>query len=154
MCIRDRSMADKQQILGQAVPELLDRLVRPDCVTPEGVHVGNATPCPSGSAKEFNSIDDIHIGVVTSSIGGHGADLCSIASTQWALTQDDHAHLLPSVRTGLQSYQNLGFLAWKPGDSSAIGDPAQLVAAFQPYFEAGGAGEAGCGFEGSLEAWY
>src|SRR5690606_4110672 len=62
------SMADKQQILALALPDLVGRLVSPICVDAMGNDVGN-TPqtanenCPQGSAREFNPISDIHIGV-------------------------------------------------------------------------------------------
>src|SRR5687768_5842466 len=90
------SMADKQTFLADAVPQLVGRLVNPviDALT---------------GKPEFEPITDIHIAVITSSLGGHGANQCAQAS------ENDKAHLLPLVRSGLSSYQNQGFLWWDPG---------------------------------------
>src|SRR5205814_714130 len=119
------SMADKQAILADAVPLLVQRLVTPICVRAcakndnctaaqekDGIPVGgNADAmgkCPMGTAPEFNPIKDIHVGVITSSLGSHGAagakDVCV------APEDNDHAHLLGSLRTGVASYNNSGFL--------------------------------------------
>ncbi len=74
------SMADKQDILAQAVPDLVSRLVDPVCVDPmTGRQVGNRNPDGSCSVGEleFNPIEDIHVGMITSSLGGHGAVGCA-----------------------------------------------------------------------------
>jgi hypothetical protein len=71
------SMGDKQAYLSAAIPDLIDRLLNPNCVddntllptgpsTPDGM--GNAT-CPTGSQPEFPSVHDMHIGIVSSSLG-------------------------------------------------------------------------------------
>lgn len=165
------SMADKQAILADAVPLLVQRLITPLCVRPcdkndncseaqerDGIPtMGNADAtgkCAQG-APEFSPIHDIHVGVVTSSLGAHGApsakDVCAQED------DNDHAHLLGSVRTGLTSYENQGFLKWdttKPAKYMPAGDSDG--AAFTDKFTAmvKGAGEHGCGFEASLESWY
>src|SRR5690606_29969079 len=61
--------------------------------------------------------------------------------------------------SALETYQGLGCLAWDPnGKKAAQGlppgetDAARLVAQFQELVVA--TGEAGCGYEASLEAWY
>ncbi len=130
------SMADKQALLRSSVPRLVHRLVNP----PAG-----ATP-----------VRDLHIGVITSSLGGHGADTCSPTATDLEHTnptQFDGAHLLPSVREGITSHQSLGFLWWDPaqkgGGETNLG---ALIADLTDHIQA--AGEEGCGFEASLEAWY
>ncbi len=93
------------------------------------------------------SADDIHIGVVTSSLGAHGAtgtkDVCVQAEA------DDHAHLLGQARPNLTTFQNSGFLAWGPS-----GDPDKnaVITALAPMIQS--AGEHGCGYEASLEAWF
>jgi hypothetical protein len=164
------SMADKQKLFAEAVPALLQGLLDPSCVDESGQATGRQ-PCPSGSALEFNPQDNIHIGVITSSLGDHGGkDVCSEANE--GRTPDDRAQLLPSVRTGaapaLTSWNSIGFLAWDPrADDGTAGDPhnppawgavggpgnaADLVVAFQNQVLA--AGELGCGYEASLEAWY
>src|SRR5690606_10083453 len=77
-----RSMADKQEILTLAVPDLVGQLINPKCVLEDGTEASTqpASPledCPDpASVREFDPIFDIHIGVITSSLGGHGADSC------------------------------------------------------------------------------
>lgn len=164
------SMADKQAILADAVPLLVQRLITPICVRActkadnctaaqekDGIAVGgnaDATgKCAMGS-PEFSPIKDIHVGVITSSLGSHGAagakDVCVSAE------DNDHAHLLGSLRTGLTPYDANGFLKWDttkgkynpPGDS----DGATFSTKFTDMVKS--SGEHGCGYEASLEAWY
>ncbi len=132
------SMADKQVFLSDAVPQLVSRLVTPSLD-------------PVTGKQEFRPVKDIHIGVITSSLGGHGGDICSTFSANE--TSNDRAHLLPSVRPNLSSFQDQGFLWWDP-DAKYGGetDAASLISSFQAHVQA--AGEQGCGYEASLEAWY
>jgi hypothetical protein len=157
------SMADKQAILAEAVPLLVTRLITPVCVDPDGNAVGGNADgttgkCASGAA-EFSPIRDIHIGVITSSLGSHGSvgakDVCVAAE------DDDHAHLLGQIRTGLQPYDGNGFLKWdqtaqdgKPSKYNPPGDSNSGT--FTDKFTAmvTASGEKGCGYEASLEAWY
>jgi len=121
-------MAEKQRLLSQAVGGLVE------------------------SVAEV--VGDIHIGVITSSLGDHGSgDICSTnlgSTTIIDHTFDDHAHLLPTVRQGLASSDDAGFLAWDPGASDAAHDG--VIRNVADHVTA--AGEAGCAFEASLEAWY
>lgn len=149
------SMADKQEILKNAVPLLVRRLVTPVCVDAAGNPTGQlASPsgvCASGE-PEFPPIRDFHIAVITSSLGGHGGDICAATADY---DNDDKAHLLPSVRTGLASWNNTGFLAWDPEQRATppgANDATALVGDFQNLVIA--AGEKGCGYEATLEAWY
>jgi hypothetical protein len=151
------SMADKQEILKLAVPQLVDRLVNPVCVDKDGNK--SAPPCSGDLKPEFKPVVDIHIGVISSSIGGHGGDQCSESSSTFNQTQVDNGHLIPSVRSNLNlpSYQNLGFLWWDAGtppkgNPPGETNPANLKSQFQQHVVA--AGEIGCGYEASLEAWY
>jgi hypothetical protein len=69
------SMGDKQVLLADAVPDMLNRLLTPTCVGPDGTVSGTATQagvCPAGSAPEFPPVRDMHIGIVSSSLGGRG----------------------------------------------------------------------------------
>jgi hypothetical protein len=157
------SMADKQAILAEAVPLLVQRLITPICVDKDGnPTTGNANAdgvCPQGmGTAEFQPIRDIHVGVITSSLGSHGAkgpkDVCVAAE------DDDHAHLLGQIRTGvmppLQPYDANGFLKWDttdnkynpPGDSNGETFTSKFTAMVRA------SGEQGCGFEASLESWY
>ena len=79
------SMADKQQIMALAVPDLIGGLLNPPCISPPvtGKPVtttqqpsGPLAKCPSGSAREFPAVLDVHVGMITSSLGTFGADGC------------------------------------------------------------------------------
>ncbi len=149
------SMADKQALLAQVVPELVDRLTNPIEVCTDSVgHAtpANGQPCPAGSSgptPEYQPASDIHIGVISSSLGGHGSpdNFCNPQAPGGSNPDNnDHGHLLPKVRAGLSSYQNLGFLDFDGTHG------AEVKTDFTNYVTA--AGEQGCGFESSLEAWY
>jgi hypothetical protein len=77
------SMGDKQAFLAAAVPDLITRLVQPNCVvtTNSGGSVqttiaglSNAGSCAAypGSTIEFAPVHDMHIGVISSSLGTRG----------------------------------------------------------------------------------
>ncbi len=156
MIDNSRSMADKQLTLQAAVPDLVNRLVNPVCVSRADNNVKAPFmdgACPAEFDREFDPVTDINIAVITSSLGGHGAQTCSPADGQWNDTQDDKGQLVGSVRPGLASYNGLGFLAWDPDDErGGTTDPGALTTDFGAHVFA--AGEVGCGFEASLEAWY
>ena len=102
---------------------------------------------------------DIHIGVITSSLGGHGGYLCSEDHTNyWNETQNDRGQLIargPSGGDARGTYAGSNFLAWDPQASKnppGEADPSALVENLQDLIH--GAGEQGCGYEASLEAWY
>jgi hypothetical protein len=159
------SMADKQEVLADAVPGLVGRLVSPRCLDANN---GAQTPgvdgkCPSESRREFDPVNDIHIGVITSSLGGHGADSCADTPTSsYNPRQADMAHLLDrnnatDPNSKEPTWNNKGFLFWDntspekyspPGDK----DDAALIEKFKRIVQ--GTGQDGCGFEASLEAWY
>src|SRR5450755_349598 len=66
------SMGDKQAYLAKAVPELVTRLVRPNCfddVTSKLVGPSTLGACPTGSTIEFAPVHDMHLGVISSSLG-------------------------------------------------------------------------------------
>src|SRR6185369_11827920 len=60
------SMADKQQILAEAVPVLVQRLIQPTCVDSNGNPGGQGAngSCQAGFSPEFKPIKNIHIGVI------------------------------------------------------------------------------------------
>ena len=70
------SMGDKQTLLAQAVPDMIIRLVSPNCVDTNGNTIGPSTNgmCQSGKI-EFPPVHDMHIGIITSSLGGRGASM-------------------------------------------------------------------------------
>lgn len=144
------SMADKQEILANAVPQMVNRLVNPRCVDSDGnaQDAGADGSCPNGFGPEFNAVDDIHIGVISSSLGGHGSRSCPRNDPMWY--NDDQAHLMGSIRPEIAGTgEPEGFLAWNGGDAAAR---QALVDNFTAHVEA--TGENGCGFEAPLEAWY
>jgi hypothetical protein len=155
------SMADKQEILALALPDLVERLVDPVCVASSGETVtATLGVCPQGYAREFEPVDDIHVGVITSSLGGFGAALdCTRADEG----ETDNAHLLGS----LPRVQALGatapFLRWcPPGGGSALSGDCEVseesmsAEKFSADFalQVERAGEEGCGWEATLESWY
>ncbi|HSC89577.1 MAG TPA: hypothetical protein VLC09_19980 [Polyangiaceae bacterium] len=173
------SMADKQAILEIAVPKMLERLVTPDCVTRDAKGVVGSreasvpdADAPSGRgcgsegfSLEFEPLSDIHIGVITSSLGGHGSASCNEADRNG----NDSGYLLPKApqkkdagnRGAVPDPTELGFLAWypaqkatdEPRDGKLIeGDLGRLSDNFEAQVVA--AGESGCGYEAPLEAWY
>jgi hypothetical protein len=155
------SMADKQDILRDAVPVLVSRLTSPICVDGMGVPTGKSSVngvCASGDSPEFSPVGDIHIGIVSSSLGAHGGQECGLPSD--SPHKNDNGHLLGSVRTDTfplsKSWNNSGFLAWDPSGTrnqpSGTTSAADLQMTFQDMIVA--AGEDGCGFEAQLESWY
>jgi hypothetical protein len=152
------SMGDKQKLFAKAVPQLVDRLVVPRCVNAAGEVRARASAdeeCPADFVPEFRAVRDIHVAVITSSLGSHGAAASSCNDPVRKPHGDDRGLLLPNVRPNLVSYNNTGFLAWDP-DQKLVppgeADSTKLGTEFGDMVRA--AGEAGCGFEASLESWY
>ena len=168
-----RGMADKQQILALAIPDLVQRLVNPQCIDNDGAPAAlqPAYPleaCPAGTEREFTPIIDIHIGVVSSSLGGHGADSCpntDTASKECApnpnTTNNDKGHLLARQDAcggqEIPTFMNKKFLAWDPankygGESVIENGNTGIVPALRDMVL--GTGEIGCGYESQLESIY
>ena len=161
-----RSMAEKQAILAESLPELVTGLANPPCLDAKGElapqqPAGPAQDCPDqGSARSFAPVVDMHVGVITSSIGGHGSDACT---AETVASEDDQGHLIARSGTGVgdppvPTYEDAGFLVWDPLTDSPShspqgqDDPDALVAALGTMVR--GAGQVGCGYEAPLEAWY
>ncbi len=151
------SMADKQKILEQAVPQLLNRLLDPLCQNEAGDLVPKVNGlCPDNYTEEFDAIDDIHIGVISSSLGGHGGVLCSpeLGNT-FDPTMDDRGELIAGLRGITDTYNGMGFLKWDPQAQYVPPGAALQGALVQSFTDLVSAtGEQGCGYEASLEAWY
>jgi hypothetical protein len=160
------SMADKQQILQTAVPDVVGRLVNPVCVDGTGAQYPDETAalqpgdaCPNGHSREFQAISDINIGVISSSLGDFGATsgACDnvVGGSNTETQKEDMAHLIGSLPRGVLALDGssaanqagLGFLEWR-----GTGDQGTFVTAVQNVVTA--TGEFGCGYEASLEAWY
>ncbi len=147
-------------LFGATAPYLVSRFAHPACVNGLGNVVATTTndtdPCPDGQ-REFQPVQDVHIAVVTSSLGGHGADTCSPASADWNTTQNDAGHLITRGPGGatVATYQGQGFLAWDPAQKLSPPGESDIGALGQSVTDlASGAGEAGCGFEATLESMY
>jgi hypothetical protein len=169
-----RSMADKQQILALAIPDLVKGLVNPRCLDDKGVpaQMQPSYPtdmCPPGTNREFEPVLDIHIGVTSSSIGGHGADSCpnSDSSTKECqpnpnTTNNDQGHLLARLdQCGGQeapTFMNKKFLAWDPsnkyGGETVIDDGMGKGVVPTLRDMVIGTGQIGCGYESQLESIY
>ncbi len=177
MVDNSRSMADKQQLLAQAVPDLITGLLDPPCVDGAGNPVAPSVQpsptgaCPAGTSRLFPPVNDVHVGMLSSSLGSFGADACPDKTTDvcpngaTSTSNNDHGHLVtrkdPCAPGNVATWNNEGFLAWDPeqtlsppgesqlGDTSTpgtmVGDLSALVA---------GDGQDGCGFESQNESWY
>jgi len=178
------SMGDKQQYLAQAVPLLIQRLVTPNCVDASGKiygqsmldNMGNGT-CPNGGKVEFPPVHDMHIGVISTSLGARLADkngdpsTCSPSATATMngtiINNDDKAHLLNRGGVAQMPVANAGslnYLKWYPAnnpknnpnnagtDPPPEPNPQQLETDFQNIIL--GTGVYGCGIESQLESWY
>jgi hypothetical protein len=110
-------------------------------------------------------VSDIHVGVISSSLGGHGSDSCQdldalSCAPNPNLTNNDKAHLLSradacETLTSVPTYQNQGFLSWDLNGSNSppgINNPGELSKDLATMVQ--GAGQLGCGYESQLESWY
>ncbi|MEA2752550.1 MAG: hypothetical protein QOI41_6693 [Myxococcales bacterium] len=170
------SMGDKQTILADAVPNLLVGLLKPKCVDPATGVAGAGAPsadpksnkanrfgCPMGTEPEFAPVTDMHIGIVSSSLGSFGGDVCPDKNPR----QNDHGHLVNIGMGGtpVPEASPSNFLAWYPQNDensdkvrhpdppvTPFGDTTTLSAAFGKLVT--GIGQNGCGLEAQMESWY
>ena len=176
------SMGDKQALLAKAVPDIITRLVSPECVDASRLPTGqNAMPdgtCPAGSTAEFPPVHDLHLAIVSSSLGGRGGDVCPDSQTNpvnpsLSAHANDQGHLInrggvagdPTVENtpgtpDAPSPEN--YLSWFPNVAANHGQPAPstppvtgastLISDFTSLVV--GVHDHGCGFEAQNEAWY
>ncbi len=134
------SMGDKQEYLAQAVPQLITRLVTPNCVDP-ATHQnfgpsdaqGNGT-CPKGQV-EFPPVHDMHIGVLSSALGARLSDqygdgtgsIClpgetvKVNGTTFTKGNDDRGELLNRAGPTATPLPDLGtafYLNWFPAGNA------------------------------------
>jgi hypothetical protein len=165
MIDNSKSMGDKQAYLSAAVPDLLTRLVTPNCLDPSDptkvLGVSSNGACATGRI-EFPPVHDMHIAVVSSSLGSLGGDVCTEATSGPIPNgQNDDGQLINRAAGVTDAPE--GFLAWLPPTSDNDGvtptpgtppvtDAATLIQDFQQIVTA--VGEGGCGIEAQLESWY
>lgn len=154
MIDNSKSMKDKQALLQTVVTDLVSRLVNPICLDASGQPFpppASGGDCPEGQHRQFAPVDDINIGVISSSLGDIGANAACPTEGRAGYVPDrvDLAHLVGSLPRG-QGAANTpeGFLAWRAGstDLQALGQSFQRLLT--------DTGENGCGWEASLESWY
>jgi hypothetical protein len=93
--------------------------------------------------REVAKVGDVHVGVISSSLGNFGGDVCDPNNPR----ANDRAHLRTTASTGDPvAAATAGFLSYQGGDTtSLVKDTETLVR---------GVGETGCGLEAQLEATY
>ena len=137
-----------------------------------GDNQGGAKQCSTiaNTKPEFPPVHDLHVGIVSSSLGGGGAtDICNPTANDTDHL-DDHGWLLnrtssntPVANANAVSPPGGNFLAWLPSsDPKNAGKPApnvtpyatstELVTDFQTLVS--GVQQHGCGLEAQLESWY
>jgi hypothetical protein len=162
------SMGDKQDLLREAVPDLIDQLLLPQCVSKTDKKDVQPRP-PNGDCAslgeykdEFPPVIDMHIGIVTSSLGGGGAgDVCVTTGpnsknpvpglSAFDRHNDDKGHLINRKKPGIppmtaqpgvedpvpnarpKSGDGGNFLAWLPTVEKNQGKPQPNVT---PYTDA------------------
>lgn len=114
------SMADKAELLSAAVPDLIAELVDP-----------------------LSGIEDLHVGVITSSLGSFGTTVCDDTVEQ----ENDHAHLVGTLPRASSLGLADGFVRWDPTI-----DPSVVTSQVEDLITL--AGDQGCGWEFTLEAMY
>ncbi|WP_437618456.1 hypothetical protein [Sorangium sp. So ce1151] len=156
------SMADKQEVLRLALADFVSGITNPTCVDPTGSPVdeqplSGLSACPEGALRVRTPVNDMHIGVISSSLGGHGSGACSPTTSP---SNDDKAHLLARSNPNggendLPTYQDRGFLVWDAtGSHDPAGDSNPVALATKLGNIVQGVGQTGCGFEAPLESLY
>jgi len=171
------SMGDKQAILADAVPDLINGLLKPRCVDSEGnPDPGGSTAdpagnkenrfgCPQGFEPEFKPVTDMHIGIVSSSLGNFGGDVCATTNPR----TNDQGRLVNFKKGGgeIELAKPGNFLAWFPQSEEnsdpkrhpppanpirTIDGPEGLTENFRELVI--GVDQNGCGLEAQLESVY
>jgi hypothetical protein len=175
-------MSDEQALLAASVPDLIHRLVTPNCVDDAGNVLGRSDvtgACRQGR-PEFAPVHDMHIGIVTSSLGGRGGNQCpdnmqNETAPSLSAHNDDRGELINRSGDPTESPVALAnpfnFLSWFPrvganklisqtvspatGPETSVGAPGMpgtLIGDFITMIQ--GVREHGCGYRAQNEAWY
>lgn len=171
------SMGDKQEILADAVPDLINGLLKPRCVDSDGKpdpggavadpagNKDNRYNCPANTEPEFKPVTDMHIGIVSSSLGNFGGDVCAANNPR----TNDRGHLINFKLGGgdIPAAKPGNFLAWfpqaeenndekrhppPPNPIRTIEGPDGLTDNFRELVR--GVDQTGCGLEAQLESVY
>lgn len=158
-------MADEQAIVADAAPALVSTLVAPSCVDDAGRPTGDdADPsrgreanwgCPPSTQPAFPPVVDMHVGVVSTSLGGMGGDVCADDGPT-----NGAAHLRTTAKGGRPvRTATSGFLRWvapssRGGDppAGAIDRPEGLATSIADLVT--GVGASGCAYAAQLETVY
>lgn len=142
------SMGEKAQLFAGSVRGMLRKLIDPPCVDVDGREL-DATDgeCPDSSAPLHPPLRDIHVGVITTSLGAYSAVApCTIdPENPDSAANNDGAHLVGSLARA----NGAGGGEFVSLEQNA--DVTQFEANVEAQVLA--AGERGCGYEASLEAW-
>jgi hypothetical protein len=172
------SMGDKQQYLIQAIPDLVDGLVNPNCIdNATSAITGKSMQgagCPAGSNPEFPAVKDMHIGIVSSALGSRLSEIdptgvngvCNDPQQAQMPFQainahmDDKAHLItrsltgvaPNLVEGTVADAASGFLYWYPvvGGMGRNGPPTGPATPIGVAGMPGVGGAMGTGLEGDF----
>lgn len=131
-------MAGARAHFRESAAAIVDHLIRPRCVSdedpprPTGPALDGA--CASGRL-ELPPVRDLHVGVVTTSLGARGGDLCAYPEA------DGRGRLRRAAGAGAD------FSSWQ-----AAGDPEAMGNALRATLDA--LPSNGCGHEATLEGWY
>ena len=126
------------------------RLTHPACVDASGTPIAvqpqrRTDACPEGSGREFNPVQDMHIGVITTSVGDGASCLDPFgASNRGRL-------FAPST---VKTHEGLGFLAFDPNGVNqprGLADPTELADRLRSLVRVG---SRGCALEAPLESLY
>ncbi len=171
------SMGDKQEILADAVPDLINGLLKPRCVDSEGKpdpggavadpagNKENRYNCPANTEPEFKPVTDMHIGIVSSSLGNFGGDVCLESNPR----TNDRGRLVNYKKGGgdIPLAKPGNFLSWFP-QADENNDPKRHPPPENPIRTIDGADgltenfrelvrgvdQNGCGLEAQLESVY
>ena len=139
--------------LSASIPPFIDRLLNPNCLDGTGNIVGPSQggQCASGHL-EFQPVHDMHVGVITSSLGAFGGDQCpdnatNPANPSLSAHTNDEGELIS--RGGVQGQPTMENPA---SPIATLGTESQLVSDVQALVL--GADIHGCGFRAGLDAVY
>lgn len=173
-----RGMRDKLDGFAEVLPELMLDLTSPECLDALGKPTGEradaaAEPgrqCAVGTPRHA-PVTDLHVGVVTSSMGGRGSSTCpgdapDPHEPSFIAHADDKGRLVGRVGPAQTTDKRMvpsSFLAWFPdvraNEASVQSSGAEAIKAFADAADLAtsmvrGVGGYGCEYEAPLESFY